>query len=93
MRGLLDADAAVVRAWVRPCTAGPSRGSGGRSGPRCTPRGAGPLLGGTAGAHLRPCRVPTSSAREAPELDAPGKERQERARVRMDSESLDEEES
>lgn len=35
----------------------------------------------------------TDSAREGPELDAPGKERQEHARVRMDSESLDEENS
>ncbi|CAK7320770.1 hypothetical protein VULLAG_LOCUS22857 [Vulpes lagopus] len=33
------------------------------------------------------------NAREGSELDAPGKERQERARVRMDSESLDEEDS
>lgn len=30
---------------------------------------------------------------EGSELDAPGKERQERVRVRMDSESLDEEDS
>lgn len=40
-----------------------------------------------------PTCAPTSSAREGPELDVPGKERQERARGRMDSESLDEEDS
>ncbi|XP_043442158.1 hepatoma-derived growth factor-related protein 2 isoform X1 [Prionailurus bengalensis] len=34
-----------------------------------------------------------NSAQEAPELDAPGKERQERSRVRITSESLDEEDS
>lgn len=35
----------------------------------------------------------TSSAREGPDLDGPGKERQERERLRVDSESLDDEDS
>ena len=49
--------------------------------------------GGGPRAHPHPCCVPTSSAQEAPELDMPGKERQERSRVRIASESLDEEDS
>lgn len=35
----------------------------------------------------------TSSAREDPDLDGPGKDRQEHERVRVDSESLDDEDS
>lgn len=35
----------------------------------------------------------TSSAREGPDLDGPGKDRQERQRARVDSESLDDEDS
>lgn len=35
----------------------------------------------------------TSSAREGPDLDGPGKDRQERQRAHVDSESLDDEDS
>ena len=45
-------------------------------------------------AHPRPPVLSsTSSAREGPDLDGPGKERQERERLRVDSESLDDEDS
>lgn len=59
----------------------------------CTPRTLGLCRRWEAECSPPAACAPTSSAREGPELDVSGQERQEHARVRMDSESLDEEDS